>query len=464
MKKTVAVVLAAAMTAGMLAGCGGGSTASTTAAPAQTTAAGGSAETQAAAETQAPSGEKQTIEFWYHAADEQSTAMFEDIFKELNASQDQYEFVYTGFANKDFPDAFATAIATDTMPDVVSLGFSNVMTYVAMDALHPMQAEFEAWDESEKIVPSLISTLKNLAGGEDLYGVPYGYNQDLSWYNKAEFDAQGIEVPMTQAEFLADCEKYADAANGKYFFSLRGNKPYDNLLGWLFTWADGAGYEGSYFDENNQCILNKPEFVEAMDAYVNIYKNGWVSGDCVNNGFNEMVAEYGAGTALYIMHNSSSEKNHKKNLGEGNYGITKALTNDSGRYFTSAMQPNIFSICNKGEGADYSGAMALVSALCSADMMNRMDEAMAKVPTNTACYETEWFKNDNTMNVCMEIVEDENFIQIQNPYWLTSYFTFINGDMTTDFQAVMLGEMTSQECLDKWAEFLTTEQAAYLAQ
>ncbi len=36
--------------------------------------------------------------------------------------------------------------------------------------------------------------------------------------------------------------------------------------------------------------------------------------------------------------------------------------------------------------------------------------------------------------------------------------------MTTDFQAVLLGEMTSQECLDKWAEFLTQEQAAYLAQ
>ena len=64
----------------------------------------------------------------------------------------------------------------------------------------------------------------------------------------------------------------------------------------------------------------------------------------------------------------------------------------------------------------------------------------------------------------MEIVEDKNFVQIQNPYWLTSYFTFINGDMTTDFQAVLLGEMTSQECLDKWAEFLTQEQAAYLAQ
>ncbi|MCI8661891.1 MAG: extracellular solute-binding protein [Hungatella sp.] len=466
MKKTLAVILAAAMTMGSLAGCGGSgdSQTTTTAAQGGQESSGASQESGEQKETAKATGEKQKIEFWYHAADEQSTAMFEKIFEELNASQSNYEFVYTGFANKDFPDAFATAIATGTMPDVVSLGFSNVMTYVAMDALHPMQAEFEGWSDSGKIVPSLVSTLKNLAGGEDLYGVPYGYNQDLSWYNAAAFTEKGIEVPQTQKEFLTLCEQYADSANGNYFFSLRGNKPYDNLLGWLFTYTDGLGYEGSYFDESGKCILNAPEFAEAMDAYVNIYKNGWVSGDCVNNGFNEMVAEFGAGTALYIMHNSSSEKNHLSNLGEGNYGITKALTNDKGRYLTSSMQPNIFSICNKGEGADYSGAMELIASLCSADTMNTMCETMAKVPTNTDCYETDWFKNDTTMETCMEIVEDKNFVQIQNPYWLTSYFTFINGDMTTDFQAVLLGEMTSQECLDKWAEFLTQEQAAYLAQ
>lgn len=455
-KQLTAVLLAATMAAGILSGCGGSKQET---APAASSGQTGS-EVPA---TTAASGEKKKIEFWYHASDEVSSVMFEELFKELNASQNQYEFVYTGFANKDFPDAFTTAIATGTLPDVASLGFSNVMTYVAMDALYPMQKEFEAWEDSGKIVPSLITTLKDLAGGENLYGVPYGYNQDLSWYNAAQFKAQEIEVPMTQNDFLGLCEKYAKADEGKYFFSLRGNKPYDNLLGWLFTYTDGLGLEGSYFDENNKCIINAPEFVEAMDAYVSIYKNGWVSGDSVNNGFNEMVAEFGAGTALYVMHNSSSEKSHKANLGDGNYGITKALTNDSGRYFTSAMQPNIFSICNKGADADYSGAMYLIEYLSSADVMNKMDELMAKVPTNTECYETDWFKNDVTMQTCMDIVQDKNFVQIQNPYWLTSYFSFINGDMTTDFQAVMLGEMTSQECLDKWAKFLEEEQAAYVA-
>lgn len=436
MKKIQAVILAA-MAATGLVGCGS---------------------------SEGETGEKQKVEFWYHAADEKSSALFEEIFAQLNESQDQYEFVYTGFANKDFPDAFSTAVATDTMPDVVSLSFSNVMTYEAMGALRPMQEEFEAWEDSDKILPSLIDTLKNLAGGENLYGIPYGYNQDLSWYNAKVFEEKGIEPPLTQKEFLEDCEAYADSASGSYFFSMRGNKPYDNLLGWLFTYTDGLGYEGSYFDENGDCILDWPEFVEAMDAYVDIYKNGWISGDSVNNDFNEMVAEFGAGTALYIMHNSSSEVSHKASLGEGNYGAIRALANDEGRYFTSAFQPNLYSLCDKGEDADYSGAMYLIEQLCSANVMGKVDETLSRVPTNTDCYEMDWFKEDETMQLCMDIVQDENFVQIQNPYWLTSYFSFINGDMTTDFQAVLLGEMTSDECLDKWAAFLTEEQAAFAAE
>ena len=66
------------------------------------------------------------------------------------------------------------------------------------------------------------------------------------------------------------------------------------------------------------------------------------------------------------------------------------------------------------------------------------------------------------MPLYQEIIADENFVQIQNPYWLSSYFNFINTDMTADFQAVLLGDMTSQEALDHWAEFLTQEQKAYL--
>lgn len=461
MKKLLAATLTAAILAAGTAGCSS-KPQETVPASAQAPAAG--EETKKQEETGAPakaSGEKEIVEFWYHAADEKTNEIYEGLFEEFNNSQDLYEARYTGFANKDFPDKFAMAIATDTMPNVVSLGFSNVMTYVAQDALVDVNSYFENWEDKDKIVPSMVSTLKDLAGGP-LYGIPYNYNQDISWYNTKFFEENNIEVPKTQKEFLALCEKYANPDAGTYFFSLRGAKPYDNLLGWIFTWADGGGYGGSYFDENGTYIINKPEFVEALDAYAGIYKNGWVSGDCVNNNFNEMVAEFGSQTAMYIMHNSSSKSSHLNNLGDGNFGVSRALANDEGRYYTSAIQPQLYAVTNtKGADGDYTAAFELIKFLSSAEVIEEIGQKTGRIPVNKDNYDDPWFVEDKYMPLYQEIITDENFVQIQNPYWLTTYFNFINTDMTADFQAVLLGEMTSQEALDKWADFLTQEQAAY---
>lgn len=456
MKKLMALALASGMLVSSITGCGG----KQEAAPG-TTAAGAAGSEAPKETTKTASKDREVIEFWYHAADENSNELYGAIFEDFNNSQDLYEARYTGFANKDFPDKFAMAIATNTMPDVVSLGFSNVMTYVAQDALVDVSSYFEGWDEGTKIVPSMVETLRELGAGK-LYGVPYNYNQEIAWYNKTFFDENSIEVPATQKEFLELCEKYANPDEGTYFYSLRGVKPYDNLLSWIFTYADGGGYGGSYFDESGNCIINKPEFAEALDAYASIYKNGWVSGDCVNNGFNEMVAEFGSQTAMYIMHNSSSRSSHVSNLGDGNFGAAKFLANDEGRYYSSAIQPQIYSVTNtKGQDGDYAGAFELCKYLSSASTVETISKRLGRIPVNTDNYENQWFKEDKFMPLYQEIMTDENFIQIQNPYWLTSYFNFINNDMTADFQAVLLGDMTSQEALDNWAEFLTKEQAAY---
>lgn len=459
MKKITAAVLTAAMAGTLLTGCGGNNTqGAAEVAPSAEKESEGSSQ---AAET---NKEKQVVEFWYCSANENATALFEKLFEEYNAEHDDYEFKYVGIANKDAKDKLAMAIATDTMPDVFSTGFNSIMQYVAQDAVIPVDSYFEEWEDADKLAQDVVDSLKRIGGGT-LYAFPYAYNQDISWYNKKMFEENGIQVPVTQNEFLQLCEEYADPGAGTYFFSLRGNLPYDNLLSWLFTYADGAGYEGSYFDENNNCIINKPEFVAALDAYADIYKNNWVSGDCVNNGFNEMVAEFGSGTAQYIMHNSSSRPSHESNLGEGNYGVSKSLANDEGRYYNSALQSLLFAVSKKnGDDGDYSGAVELCKFLTSEKVLSALCQFLGSVPVNTDCYEADWFKNDEFMPLYQEILEDENHRSIQNPYWLADYFTFIQNDMTTDFQAVLLGEMSSQEALDHWAEVLTGYQKEYLEQ
>ena len=76
-------------------------------------------------------GERKTISLWYHSGDAITDAYYTEVFNKLNESQDKYTFEYTSFAFKDFQDKFQNAVITDSMPDVVSLGFSNISTFTA---------------------------------------------------------------------------------------------------------------------------------------------------------------------------------------------------------------------------------------------------------------------------------------------------------------------------------------------
>lgn len=258
---------------------------------------------------------REKIEFWFHAANETSNAEYEKLFGILNEIQDEYEFVYTGFASSNFADFSEHG---DCNADDARRHQHGLLQHYQLDRSGRAGRHdplLRAVPEKDYINASLLDSLKSIGKGA-LYGVPYNYNQDIIWYNTKLFAENGIEAaPSTISEFMAMCEKYADPDNGKYFYSLRGVKPGDNLIGFIFSYADNGG---AYFDENGKCVLNQPKFVEGLELYASLYKNGWVSGDSVNNNYNEMVAEFGAGTSMMIMHNSSSRSNHVANLGDGN--------------------------------------------------------------------------------------------------------------------------------------------------
>ena len=173
--RTTAAVLSAAMAATLLAGCGG-SSATSTAASTSTESTAESTSTAAAA----PTGEKQTLEYWYHSADPVTDAYFEDYFDKINAEQDQYEIKYTSFSFADFQEKFQMAVSTDTMPDVVSLGFSNVATFTAQDSLLPLDDYLDQIETLDKIDSSMVDSMRTIGGGT-LYGIPYAYNQEVAW-------------------------------------------------------------------------------------------------------------------------------------------------------------------------------------------------------------------------------------------------------------------------------------------
>ena len=88
--------------------------------------------------------------------------------------------------------------------------------------------------------------MRNCVVDKQLYCLPQYITTDISWANTKLMEEKGIQAPKTIDAFMEDCEKYADSANGTYFYSLRGGAgSMENLFDFIFTYAD----QDQMFDE-----------------------------------------------------------------------------------------------------------------------------------------------------------------------------------------------------------------------
>lgn len=431
----------------MLGGCGSNDAGS----PGSGTNTSGSEGQEASA------GEKQTIEFWYHDGNPTSNPIFEELIKRFEDKYPQYEVKYVGLPSDSYLQKYNTAVATNTVPDVVSIRDMDVSSFVNQDALMCLDEVYDSFSEKENLNQAVIDATRMCSIDQKLYCMPQYITADISWCNTQRMEEEGIPVPATLEEFLKDCEEYADPEGGKYFYSLRGGAgSMENLFDFIFTYAD----QDNLFDEEGNCVLSQPVFAEALDLYAGIYWNGWTSKDSVTNGFKEMVAEFGSKTSMYISHNASSLAEHKKNLGEGNFANVIAPANAQGNVVTKNLSFTGYSVMENAKNKE--GAVAFIEYLVSCEGASYLCEQEGRVPINNLIYEEEWYKNDSYNNDYQELMEADNVKFLTHPVWLPQWNEFRSKYQEPGFQAVLLKEKTSEQVLQEWADYLSAAQKEYL--
>ncbi|MDO5417583.1 MAG: extracellular solute-binding protein [Lachnospiraceae bacterium] len=225
MKKMLAVTLAAAMTAGLLAGCsGGGSTGGgaakapeTTAAQETTAAAAGGEKTdETKAEAAAPAADASKYEVtepitiqWWHALEDQYSQTVQDVVDGFNSSQDliTVEPVYVGnYAAVN--EALVAAHAAGTGLPAITV------------ANTPYVAEYGAGGLTEDLTPYIEATgfeiddfgkgLVDATSYEDKQvALPFLISTQVMYYNKDIADELGVTIP----EKFDDMDQFLEAVS-----------------------------------------------------------------------------------------------------------------------------------------------------------------------------------------------------------------------------------------------------------
>lgn len=174
----------------------------------------------------------------------------------------------------DYADGLVTQIAGGNVPDIINIAIEGVRLAVKKGLLEPLDNYIAASPKAQALLAKVPQQLKNaLTVDGKLYEIPNGWQTMVIHYNKAVFDAAGVEYPKegwTWDDFLKTCK------------ALTKGEGASKVYGYGMPWFNFAHYpwfltNGSYpiSDDGSASNLTDPKMIEAarfMHDMVHVHK------------------------------------------------------------------------------------------------------------------------------------------------------------------------------------------------
>lgn len=295
-RKLLSVVLGAAMTMSLLAGCGSNAGEGQQEAPAGT--AEGTAETAAVTESKkegeevAPLGEKVTVQFWnvFTGSDGDILRQIVDNYNKTNT--DNIEIQMDIMPNDQLQQKLPAAIATGTAPDLVLFGVENIAPYVSNDSLEDISDFWEVTGTDKNNILENVLELSYVDG--KLYGTPMQYNVSYLYWNKDLFTAAGLDpekAPETMEELAEYAEKLTDSSKNQFGLALPTSVTYMQFL-----WANGGDADDP---STNQNLLDSEENLKTLEWLQDLVVNKKVSPENITGSEADTMLQAGQ-IAMYM--------------------------------------------------------------------------------------------------------------------------------------------------------------------
>ena len=203
MKRKFALLLAAAMTAASLAGCGSSSASGDTAAD-TTAAEAGTTETAESTDGSNSGSANLVMAWWGNQTRNERTQKIIDLYSEQNPGV-AIDGQFSEF--NDYWQKLATAAAGHSMPDIVQMDYKYLNQYVTNGLLVDLTPYVEDGTIDTADCNQDVLNSGSVNGG--LYALCNGINSPALLYNKTLLDENGITVKdnMTLDEFIDVCKE-----------------------------------------------------------------------------------------------------------------------------------------------------------------------------------------------------------------------------------------------------------------
>ncbi|MFD7657264.1 ABC transporter substrate-binding protein [Actinosynnema sp. NPDC059797] len=393
---------------------------------------------------------KVTITFWDNNGGPAREPIYKELISRFESANPDIKVEYVGIPSASVQQKYDTAIAGGETPDVGGVTTSYLAHLIGQGALAPLDDRINGGPLKDKLLPSLVETVRQTAPDGKLYIVPSSANLDIIWYRTDWFKDAGLEPPKTWDEFITAATKLTDAGANKYGYTIRGGA---GSVFQLITEAYAYSGVDSFF-EGGRSTLGDSANAELVGKIADLYKKATPEAD-INNSFTQMIAQFTGGSVAMMHHNLGSYSDVSKALGDKVAAIPLPV-GPSGKRTVVPNPTDGFAVFNNSENQD--AAWKFAEFLTSAESNSYWNEKVGQIPANTDVRSAAWIDESAHVKMALGVLEDPATILVPAPVYLPQYSSITKADSEPLYQKVLLGELSAQDFLNGIAEKLTAAQ------
>lgn len=426
-KKSAAMLLTAAMTFSLLAGCGGG---------------GG-----ASADSGSSSKGKDTITVMCVGTEADTYIDAYNSIAEKFSENNEYgvEVKIDFYENEQYKTKLTTLMASNAVPDVF---FTWELSYLQPFVEGGKVADITSYLEEDQEWKNSFAegTLDLLAYDGKNYGIPTQKSLCVMFYNKQIFQDNGVEVPKTYDEFLNVCQTLKD--NGVTPMALCGT---DAWIPAQFVQQIAGGMAGDQLFRDicdGEEKWNNEIHVKAAEEVKKMADNGYFQNGYIGMGPEESTDLFTSGkTAMYFMGAWDADKIAKSDVGEqaGAFAVP-AYDSQYENISVGSIDTN-FAVAETCKNKD--AAVAFLKYWTSQETEDMLLYENGRIPAGN--YEIDETKLSSLMN---DILTISNSQQGLTPWWDRQFGAGEGVEFNNTCVSVLGGEdsQTAFDALQQFAE------------
>lgn len=416
-KKILSMLMMVCMTGMVLVGCGSGSEqkAATDAPQAETSVTESQAGPQAEASEASAEG---NVTIWYYWETEGHQEALNHIIDEFNSSQSglTVEAKYVPFA--DFKKQLSIGASASELPDLVILDNPDHASYAAMGIFADLTGRFDVSTYYDGPVNSCSLDGK-------LYGVPFGSNDLLLYYNKDMLEAAGCEVPTTWDELLETAKACTtDTVSGFAHCALQNEEGTFNFLPWM--WSTGAtSYE-----------INSEGGVKALNFVKDLVDSGAMTKEAINWTQGDTMHQFIAGNLAMMINGTWQVPTMRADVPDLNWGVAPIPIDAQP---TSGLGGENYAVI---AGGNEEGAIKFLEYAVSGDTCLYMMNQMGYISSDSTIADGQ-FEGDEVYQV---FVDQMKYAQARGPL---PEWPEISDAISLAFNKVITGDSDPQQAAEE---------------